>query len=169
MSIKFIQNNSLDEKINKQWNGRIMKKYTNSKDLTGRSQKRKANLKYLRLDHYKESAARSSNYILQELHPVQDQRRYIRHGTRLDKSELPNDTKYPIKLMRDHKLTELIVRDLHIQNKHIGTEHLATGQIGDKNVYRMSTVNRKEVQNILLSQHSHHTASDDPDLSRTSA
>uniref|UniRef100_A0A8R1I8Z3 Integrase catalytic domain-containing protein n=1 Tax=Caenorhabditis japonica TaxID=281687 RepID=A0A8R1I8Z3_CAEJA len=114
------------EKINKQWTGRIMKKYTNSKDLTGRSQKQKAILEYLILDHYKESAARSSNYIPQELHPVQDQRGFIRHGTRLDKSELPNDTKYPIILMRDHKLTELIVRDLHIQNKHIGTEHLVT-------------------------------------------
>uniref|UniRef100_A0A8R1IGQ5 Uncharacterized protein n=1 Tax=Caenorhabditis japonica TaxID=281687 RepID=A0A8R1IGQ5_CAEJA len=30
-----------------------MKKYTNSKDLTGRSQKRKAILEYLILDHYK--------------------------------------------------------------------------------------------------------------------
>uniref|UniRef100_A0A8R1EMQ2 Arp2/3 complex 34 kDa subunit n=1 Tax=Caenorhabditis japonica TaxID=281687 RepID=A0A8R1EMQ2_CAEJA len=66
------------------------KKCTNSKDLTGQSQQRNAILEYLILDHYKESAARSSNYILQKLHPVQDQRGFIRHGTRLDKLELPN-------------------------------------------------------------------------------
>uniref|UniRef100_A0A8R1I3Y1 Uncharacterized protein n=1 Tax=Caenorhabditis japonica TaxID=281687 RepID=A0A8R1I3Y1_CAEJA len=111
-------------------------KYTNSKDLTGWSRKQKAILEYLILDYYKESAARSSNYIPQELNPVQDQRGFIRHGTRLDKSELPTFTKYPIILMRDHKLTELIFRDLHIQNKHIGTEHLVVKKeksIGSQN------------------------------------
>uniref|UniRef100_A0A8R1E9W2 Integrase catalytic domain-containing protein n=1 Tax=Caenorhabditis japonica TaxID=281687 RepID=A0A8R1E9W2_CAEJA len=92
--------------------------------IKGHEQRRKASLYYLIRDHYKNTAAKAEYRISQDINPMQDQYGLIRVGTRLDKSELPNDTKYPIVLIKDHTLTELIGRDIHNRNKHIGTEHL---------------------------------------------
>ncbi|EGT53728.1 hypothetical protein CAEBREN_31324 [Caenorhabditis brenneri] len=109
----------------REWEHPIMKKYMAAKPgVEGYEERRKAVLYSLILDHYKDTASRMEHVIPEDLNPMQDQFGLIRHGTRLDKSDLPTDTKLPIILIRDHKLTEMIVRDIHLRNKHIGTEQL---------------------------------------------
>ncbi|EGT44313.1 hypothetical protein CAEBREN_30889 [Caenorhabditis brenneri] len=109
----------------REWENPIMKKYMAAKPgVEGYEERRKAVLYSLILDHYKDTASRMEHVIPEDLNPMQDQFGLIRHGTRLDKSDLPTDTKLPIILIRDHKLTEMIVRDIHLRNKHIGTEQL---------------------------------------------
>lgn len=104
---------------------KLMEMYLSAKPgIEGYEQRRKAVLYYLIRDHYWDTASRKEYRISQDIRPMQDQYGLIRVGTRLDKSDLPENTKFPIVLVKDHKLTELIVQDIHIRNKHIGTEHL---------------------------------------------
>ncbi|CAO4366807.1 unnamed protein product [Caenorhabditis nigoni] len=112
-------------KTGRKFQGRTMKAYCAAKTgIEGYEKRRKTVLYYMIADHYKETAARAEYRVPADLNPKQDQFGLIRKGTRLEKSELAEDTKYPIILVRDHKLTEMIVRQTHVHNRHIGTEHL---------------------------------------------
>ena len=45
-------------------------------------------------------------------------------GGRVSKGDLPEKMKHPVILPKDHHLTDLIVRDTHLQNGHVGREHV---------------------------------------------
>ncbi|PIC30147.1 hypothetical protein B9Z55_021490 [Caenorhabditis nigoni] len=113
------------EKSKKKMVGKIMAMFCGAKPgIEGYAKRKKAILYYMIADHYKETASKAHYRIPMDLNPKQDQFGLIRKGTRLEKSELAEETKYPIILVREHKLTEMIMRQIHVQNKHIGTEHL---------------------------------------------
>lgn len=61
---------------------------------------------------------------LRQLVPFIDDSGVLRVGGRLRNSELSYDAKHPILLPRDHRLTQLIILQFHIQNCHPGPRGL---------------------------------------------
>ncbi|XP_065088590.1 uncharacterized protein LOC135710068 [Ochlerotatus camptorhynchus] len=57
---------------------------------------------------------------LSALHPFLDNTGTMRVGGRLQNSPYSFDVKHPIILPRDHRVTELLLRELHLQNLHAG-------------------------------------------------
>jgi hypothetical protein len=107
----------------RQWTNRIVQKFATSDDATERWISAK-NL--IIIDHYKDAEANLNATIPPDYNPTLDEAGLIRCVRRISNSELPMETKRPIILMKDHKLTELIVRDTHNLNNHIGPTHLVT-------------------------------------------
>ncbi|XP_062537729.1 uncharacterized protein LOC134206065 [Armigeres subalbatus] len=57
---------------------------------------------------------------LSTLHPFLDSQGTMRVGGRLQNSSYPYDVKHPIVLPANHKVTELMLRDIHLRNLHAG-------------------------------------------------
>ncbi|XP_076223949.1 uncharacterized protein LOC143174539 [Nomia melanderi] len=70
-----------------------------------------------RLDTERELSPKSK---LLPLHPFRDKKGILRVGGRLQNSDLPFDQKHPILLPKGHYITELIIRQTHIDNHHAG-------------------------------------------------
>uniref|UniRef100_A0A8R1DNL3 Integrase catalytic domain-containing protein n=1 Tax=Caenorhabditis japonica TaxID=281687 RepID=A0A8R1DNL3_CAEJA len=108
-------------------NDKIKNLYTTATPgIAGHKQRRKAVLYYIIIEHYKEATTQLNSRIAQDMKPMQDQYGLIRHGTRLENSALPQQTIYPIILVREHKLAELATREIHTKNRHIGVEQTVT-------------------------------------------
>lgn len=57
---------------------------------------------------------------LSTIHPFLDSQGTLRVGGRLQNSSHPYDVKHPIILPGSHKVTELLLRELHLRNLHAG-------------------------------------------------
>ena len=53
-------------------------------------------------------------------------RELLRVGGRLKRSFLPEESKYPIILPKDHRVAKLIVESIHKSNHHCGRDHLVS-------------------------------------------
>ncbi|XP_062714016.1 uncharacterized protein LOC134290827 [Aedes albopictus] len=62
---------------------------------------------------------------LSALHPFLDSQGTMRVGGRLQNSAYPYDVKHPVILPANHKVTELLLRDIHLRNLHAGPSLLA--------------------------------------------
>ncbi|XP_062704253.1 uncharacterized protein LOC109622039 [Aedes albopictus] len=62
----------------------------------------------------------SSKNVLAALHPFLDSTGTIRVGGRLENSDQPYDRKHPVILPKSHRVTQLLVLELHLQNLHAG-------------------------------------------------
>ncbi|XP_011686440.1 PREDICTED: uncharacterized protein LOC105449136 [Wasmannia auropunctata] len=76
-----------------------------------------AEIKALNEDHTVNSSSR-----LISLSPFLDETGLIRIGGRLRQSDLSFNTRHPILLPRDHRLTYLVIEHEHLRNKHAGTQ-----------------------------------------------
>lgn len=67
---------------------------------------------------------RSISKSLRKLSPFLDDEGILRVGGRLVHSSLPFNQKHPILLIRKHRLTELIIQDIHDEHLHPGVQTL---------------------------------------------
>ncbi|KAJ8937951.1 hypothetical protein NQ318_013208, partial [Aromia moschata] len=82
---------------------------------------------------------------LQKLSPFIDNEGILRVGGRLANSDLPYNTKYPALLPRRHRLTELIINQIHIDNFHPGVN--TTMYLVQQNVWIISS--RRAIRHYL--------------------
>ncbi|KAJ8949874.1 hypothetical protein NQ318_010508, partial [Aromia moschata] len=79
---------------------------------------------------------------LQKLSPFIDRDGAVKVGRRLRHSDLSHDAKHPLLLSRSHRITELIISDVHQRNLHCGpntTKNLLAQQFWILGVKREST------------------------------
>ena len=72
------------------------------------------------LHHLKTGAGLHPKSKLLPLHPFVDNKGILRVGGRLQNSILPYEQKHPILLPKGHHITELVIREAHLQHHHAG-------------------------------------------------
>ncbi|XP_062704119.1 uncharacterized protein LOC115258504 [Aedes albopictus] len=87
-----------------------------------------------------------SKHILSPLHPFLDVDGTMRVGGRLQNSAQPYDMMHPIILPPRHRVTELLVRDLHLRDLHAGSALLTSTLRQQYWIIGCQTVVRKVVQ-----------------------
>ena len=65
-----------------------------------------------------------SSSKLSSLSPFIDDSGLLRVGGRLGSAPLPSETKHPYILPKDHTLTDMIIREEHVNKGHVGIEHV---------------------------------------------
>ena len=69
----------------------------------------------------------STSSKLASLNPIIDEKnQMIRVRGRLENADIPTDQKAPIVLPANHRITHLLIDDIHRRNGHIGLKHVVS-------------------------------------------
>nr|XP_029710301.1 uncharacterized protein LOC109422104 [Aedes albopictus] len=81
---------------------------------------------------------------LSALHPFLDSQGTMRVGGRLQNSAYPYDVKHPAILPANHKVTELLLRDIHLRNLHAGPNLLTATVNQHSRMYSLRATQRED-------------------------
>uniref|UniRef100_A0A8R1EGV9 Integrase catalytic domain-containing protein n=1 Tax=Caenorhabditis japonica TaxID=281687 RepID=A0A8R1EGV9_CAEJA len=138
----------------KKWNTRIMTKLQKLEKsekqqtihaIENQIKQRKVIREYIISDHYQDQKRRG-NLAPKGLELIEDESGVLRHPRDLDNSKLPFESKHPIYLVKNHTLTDLIVRDIHRENAHLAPNHMTGAVLQKYWIPKLGTVIRKITQ-----------------------
>ena len=71
-------------------------------------------------DVFESLCSKSTHSLIRQLRLYLDKDRLIRCGGRINNAPLPENAKFPYLIPKKHRLTKLLINDIHIENLHSG-------------------------------------------------